>query len=262
METETTKRPYDHAYVTRNLVEELDDRGIKAGSLSSEEATRLIRKECTARNMHEPPTALEWSLAQAWCNALMMVDVAFGTCGDPKWQETPEGNYIDRAGGVVAEHFQYQPSPIQDGIEFLDMVGEQAGCDDCSIEVRDTEVRRKYEGNEPTREQCMLGVTLANAMKTQCPAPRPDELNPRNIQSPLNDGVKAPDAALAARVAAVVSTWQGRDRQTVADARLLLTAALRACTDQHAKYRDAPPAARQVTRLQSERCVRWGRDFN
>ena len=32
METKTTKRPYDHSGVTRKLVEELDDRGIKAGN--------------------------------------------------------------------------------------------------------------------------------------------------------------------------------------------------------------------------------------
>jgi len=229
--TKTTKRPYDHSSVTTKLVEELDDRGIKAGSLSSEEAMRLIREECAARGMHEPPTALEWSLAQAWCNALMVVDVAFGECNDPKWRETPEGNYIDGAGGVVAEHFQYQPSPIQAGIEFLDMVGNQAGSDDCSIEVRDTEVRRKYEGNEPTREQCMLGATLANAVKALAPAPRPDDLDPLNWRSPLYDHMHTPDAALADRVAAVVSTWQGRDRQTVADARLLLTTALDACTN-------------------------------
>ena len=231
METKTTKRPYDHPSVTFKLVEELDDRGIKAGSVSSEEATLLIREECAARDMHEPPTALEWSLAQAWCNALMMVDVAFGECNDPKWREKPEGNYIDRAAGVIAEHFQYNRSPIQAGIAFLDMIGDHTDSDDCPVEVRDTEVRRKYEGNEPTREQCMLGATLANAVKALGPAPRPDDLNPLNWRSPLYDDMHTPDAALAARVASVVSAWQGRDRQTVADARLLLTTALDACTD-------------------------------
>lgn len=231
METKTTKRPYDHSYVTSKLVEKLDDRGIKAGSLSSEEATRLIREECAARDMHEPPTALEWSLARVWCNALMMVDVAFGECNDPKWREMPEGNYIDNAAGVVAEHFQYNPNPVQAGIAFLDMIGDPTEGDNSSVDVRDTERRRDYEGHEPTREQCMLGATLANAVKALCPAPRLDDLNPLNLTSPLDDSMKAPDAALADRVAAVVSAWQGRDRQTVADARLLLKTALDVCTD-------------------------------
>jgi len=231
METKTTIRPYDHSVVTSKLEEELDDRGIKASSISSEEATRLIREECAARDMHEPPTALEWSLAQAWCNALMMVDVAFGECGDPKWRETPDGNYIDLAAGVVAEQFQYNPSPIQAGIAFLDIIRDSTDGDDSSIEVRDTEVRRRSEGNEPTREQCMLGATLANAVKALAPAPRPDDLNPLNWRSPLCDDIHAPDAALADRVASIVSAWQGSYLQTVADARLLLKTALDVCTD-------------------------------
>lgn len=90
-------------------------------------------------------------------------------------------------------------------------------------------MRREYEGHEPTREQCMLGATLANALKALCLAPKHDDLDPLDWKAPLDDDAHAVDAALAARVAAVVSVWQGGYGQTVADARLLLETALEIC---------------------------------
>ncbi|MGB2984414.1 MAG: hypothetical protein WBE26_00910 [Phycisphaerae bacterium] len=113
----------------------------------------------------------------------------------------PEENYIGDAAGVVAEHFECHPSPIQAGIAFLDMVGDHAGCDDCPVEVRDTEGRREYEGHEPTREQCMLGATLANALKAMCPAPRYDNLNPLVQTHPLEPYLNTLDETSARRVA-------------------------------------------------------------
>lgn len=90
-------------------------------------------------------------------------------------------------------------------------------------------MRREYEGHEPTREQCMLGATLANALKALCLAPKHDDLDPLDWKAPLDDDAHAVDAALAPTVAAVVSVWQGGYPQTVADARLLLDTALEIC---------------------------------
>ena len=228
-EKQPIKVPYYHADVASHVCKNLSRRDVDPDALSSEESVRLIRGQCARWNMHEPPTAMEWRLAQVWCNALMMVCVAFDDYCDPKWRELPEGSYISLAAGVVAEHFDYDRRPIEAGIAFLDQVRDHARFGDHPVEVRDTEARREYEGNGPTREQCMLGATLANAVKALCPAPKHDDLHPLNWTTPLWDRVRSPDAALAIRVASVVSVWQGSDWQTVADARLLLEEALEVC---------------------------------
>lgn len=228
-EKPTIKVPYNHYCVASHVCKNLRRRGVDPYALSSEESVRLIRGQCARWNMHEPPTATEWRLAQLWCNALMMVVLAFDILGDPKWREMPEGSYISLAGGVIAENFRYDRRPIEAGIAFLDQVRDHPLYGDDPVEVRDTEARRKYEGNEPTREQCMLGVTLANAVRALCPAPKHDNLDSLDWTSPLFGQVRMPDADLAIRVAAVVSAWQGCDSQTVADTRLLLEEALEIC---------------------------------
>jgi len=89
----------------------------------------------------------------------------------------------------------------------------------------------QHEGNEPTREQCMLGATLANAIKALRLASKHDDLDPLNWTSPLADRAPKMDTALAPGAAAVVSLWQGGYPQTVADARLLLETARGMCEE-------------------------------
>jgi hypothetical protein len=91
-EKDTVRLPYDHNRVASHVGKNLRRRGLDPDASSGEESARLIRKQCAKWDMQEPPTAEAWRLAQVWCSALMMVDVAFGTCNDPKWRETPEGN--------------------------------------------------------------------------------------------------------------------------------------------------------------------------
>ena len=229
IKNEAVKLPYDHDRVASHVSRNLRRRGIDPDTVSREEATNLIREQCARWDMHEPPTPEEWRVAQVWCNALMMVDVAFGTLDDPNWREMPEGNHIGWAAGVLAEHLGHDPCPIEAGLAFLDSIREYALYGDDSVEARDTEVRRKHEGSEPTREQCMLGATLANAIKALRLAPKHDDLDSMNWTWPLADHSPATDISLAPGAAAVVSRWQGRNPQTLADARLLLETALDTC---------------------------------
>ena len=51
--------------------------------------------------MCRPPTPDEWRLAQVWCSALMIVEVAFGVFDDPNWREPPGGDYVADVGSVI-----------------------------------------------------------------------------------------------------------------------------------------------------------------
>jgi len=121
---EAVKLPYDHDRVASHVCESLRRRGVNPDAVSGEEAGRLIRQQCARWETHEPPTPEEWRLAQVWCSALMMVDVAFGTLDDPNWRDMPEGNYIGWAACVLAEHLDHDPRPIEAGLAFLDSIQE------------------------------------------------------------------------------------------------------------------------------------------
>ena len=157
--------------------------------------------------MCRPPTPDEWRLAQVWCSALMIVEVAFGVFDDPNWREPPGGDYVADVGSVIVANLGRVPALIDRGDAFLSRVSTSRNRlwpDELAI-VRDTSAFRDNGGSGPTREACMVGMALANAIKAMHRTPTfrrirlPDHSEPLTIlKAELDEGTTASVAATVA----------------------------------------------------------------